>query len=83
MTIEQCLTQYLDDRGLWPNETKAVMAEFRASDPAKPMTGRWNDQVDEYPSDLRAILAVSLNHTAVEWIDKHAPKHWARVMFTS
>lgn len=80
-TIEQNLTRYLYTGGMFENDAKAIMADYKASDLAKAMKNRWNDPASEYPVPLMTTLVIGLNHIAVEWIDKNAPKHWARPMF--
>ena len=45
------------------------------------MERRWNDQVDDYPPQLLAVLLMSVNTAALEWIDANLPKAFYRDMF--
>lgn len=80
MTIQQCLTDYLAKRGLWPNEAAEVVKALAASSPA--MAGRWEEEVSGYPESLMGVLVLSLRQCALDWIDANEPKHFARAAFT-
>jgi hypothetical protein len=36
---------------------------------------------DGYPPAMNSAIALALSTSAVEWIDEHMPKHFARPMF--
>lgn len=81
MTITEHLTGYLTKRGLWPHEATAVMDNLKAGTPA--MEGRWDEDAEGYPDSLFAVLVMSVDQAALEWIDANKPKHFARPMFVS
>ena len=82
MTFEQWAVKYLEDNGLWPDEAKAVFEAMKSSKASNGMEGVWHRSIDGYPTQMRAVLALSLNRHALEYIDEHKPLHFARPMFT-
>ena len=82
MTIKQWSLKYLTDRGMFPEQAEESFRR-NANDPAnEAMEDRWNDDVEGYPSQLRAVLALSLNWWALQYIDETCPQAWFRPMFT-
>lgn len=81
MTVREKMETWLVDRGLFPNEAKAVMDAVVAQPEQKAMEKRWNDAAEGYPPPLFAVLAMSASDQAVKWIDANKPLHWARPMF--
>ena len=79
-TIGEFLESYLVENGLFEDEAHEVTKQYKASTHAN-MQQRWNDSIDGYSKPLLAVLLLSVRRIAVEWIDEHAPKHFARKMF--
>lgn len=42
---------------------------------------RWRDDIEGYPKPFWAVMMLTLNRRAVEYIDANKPMHWARPMF--
>lgn len=81
MTFTQYLTDHLTNHGLWPNEAGAVIDQWLETPPGEPMQGRMSDHTQGYPDAMMAVLMLSINSAAVQWIDANKPKHFARPMF--
>ncbi len=81
MTIRQKLEDYLYQRGMFPNQAKAVV-DALISNSDKSMEGRWDDEVEGYPPSLLAVLGMGLQHEALRWIDANCPQAWYRSLFT-
>ena len=83
MTWREWMETYLTERGLWPKEAQAVIADHTAKDaPGEPMATRLDDEMEGYPSQLKAVVLIGLNAEAVHGIDAHAPRHFALSIFT-
>ena len=80
MTVREKLEAVLVNHGLWPEEATAVfdrMLDQRGDDLGMSEV-KWNDPKEAYPTQLYAVILASLQQVAVEWIDEHKPKHFAR-----
>lgn len=93
MTWRTWMEKYLTDRGLWPKEAMLV-AEIAASsneviggsidpDSNEIVGGIFDRSQEGYPPAMSAIIAISLDREALEYIDANKPKHFARPMFLS
>jgi hypothetical protein len=78
-TIRQWAERYLYERGMFPDQAKAVVDTVEADN--EPMKGRWNDATDHYPPHLLAVLTFTIDAAAVEWIDANLPRAWYRAVF--
>jgi hypothetical protein len=81
MTFAQTLIQKLEDMGLWPKEASAILDAAKLAPASKPMTGRWDDPVENYPPVMLNVVWFTVKSTAKKWLAQHAPLHWARPMF--
>lgn len=81
MTIREWAEGYCRERGMFPDQAKAVIDALAADEIGKPMLGRWDDRVDGYPPPMMAVLAISIDDRAVRWIDANCPKAWFRPVF--
>lgn len=82
MTIRQKLETRLVDHGLWDEEAAKVMNQAEQNDSLKDMKGRWNDDVENYPPQLLAVVWMSVKLQAKQWLEANAPKHFALAMFS-
>ena len=82
MTFEETIQQKLEENGMWSAQAQAVIAAYKA-DSANDAMDRWSDDVEGYPIAMLAVLWMSVQHTALEWIDTNKPLAWYRPMFLS
>ena len=80
-TVREKFLKLLHDHGLFEDEAKGVLELYENSPLGEPMKGRMNDKVDNYPQPLIVATWMGVSASAVEWIDKNKPLHWARPMF--
>jgi hypothetical protein len=80
MTIEQKLKTLCEENGLWKEEADAVVAAYR-EEVDGDMKRRWNDNVEDYPVQMIAVLWMGTKRCALDYIDKKCPEHFARPMF--
>lgn len=80
MSIKDYLTKELTKRGLWPEEAASVVEKVEQGNDA--MVGRWNDDTNEYPKELLAVLAIDAYDTARNWLTENKPRHFALTMFS-
>lgn len=82
-TIYQYYYKSVLDRILFEADAKGIMDSFmqKVNTEDTSMPERWNDPLANYPMPQRKIWAMWLDATALEWIDKNAPEHWARPSF--
>ena len=81
MTIGEKLSKMLDDRGLFPKQTEAILKNYVDGPLGAEMRSRLNDSVEDYPPVLLTVCWMGLQKTALDWIDENCPQHWARPMF--
>ena len=82
MTIEEKIRSLLGEHGLWPEKhIEAVIERVKNHKILKSMSGRWNDNVDEYPIQIIAVLWLSIRKITVEYIDEVIPLAFYRSMF--
>ncbi len=81
MTFKEFVLKYLTDNGMFPDQAEAVFENLKNDSASEPMQGRWNDNVEGYPSIIKIGILLPLNKLALEWIDKNKPKAWFRPMF--
>lgn len=77
-TIESGLLEFLTARGLFQEQAISVLQELRLE---PGMDGlRLSDTEAAFPP-MMAVLRLRACFTAVKWIDREMPTHWARPMF--
>jgi hypothetical protein len=81
MTVEQYLTNYLQENFLMPDEASAIMQEFKVLDLNKAV--HWTSPKEGYPDVLYPSLLLSLNLVARKWLARNSPEHFAIAMFMS
>lgn len=82
MTIREHLEKSCFERGMFPEQAKAVVDALAADEVSEPMEGRWDDPVEAYPPGMLRILEMGVDSAAVEWIDANCPGAWFRTLFT-
>jgi hypothetical protein len=83
MTIREKFEQMLYERGLFPEQAKAVMDRAVEDAALAAMRGRWGDDVSGYSEQLIPALGVSVGRVALEWINENCPEAWFRSLFES
>jgi hypothetical protein len=83
MTIREHIHQRLVNCGLWQDEATLVIAQLELATTPEMPEWRWNDHTEGYSPQLLAALWAAASVQALEWIDRNAPKHFARPMFQS
>jgi hypothetical protein len=78
-TIEQKLTDYLINSGMFQHQAEAVMEAVKKLQPS--MDGRWSEPPSAYPVALYIGLQITARTAALEWIDANLPDAWFRGMF--
>jgi len=78
-TVQGRLTALLEENGLWPDEAEAVIELLKAATP--DMSERWEDGLEHYPQTMFAVLWMSAQFEAAEWLAKNKPEHFARAFF--
>lgn len=81
MTIEEKLVDMLYNHGLFKHQAVEIIERVKADEVNKSMMGRWQDQMDGYPSQLLAGLWLSVEDHALQWIDENCPQAWYRPIF--
>ena len=81
MTIRQWCEDQCCQRGMFPEDARAVVDALAAEDTT--MEGRWDHPVDGYPAQLLFVLRMCLDDHALQWIDANCPKAWYRPLFES
>jgi len=81
LTFREWAKAYLTERGFFDRDADSVVEQWIANEVNEPMTGRWNHKVSGYPSMILAIFTLSLNRTAIRWIEANKPLAWFKPMF--
>lgn len=78
MTIQEKFEKLLVDCMLWPNEAHTIIESAKNEKQFEAMKNRWRDNESGYPTQLFAVLSLSIRQYAIGWIDANKPKHFAR-----
>ena len=81
MTFKDFVKNYCVERGMFPSQADAVVGLVVADPASKSMAGRWDHDVEGYPAEMRAVIALAANRSALTWIDANLPMAWYRPMF--
>lgn len=79
MTFTELFTGKLEENGMFPIDAQRVIARLQgqAEDP-KDMCGRWSDDTSGYPTQVLAVLWMTVKREALKYIDETCPKAWYR-----
>ena len=82
ITVRQKFESVLVERGMFPEQAKTVMnLAITEIDSSGIGQITWNRPADEYPSSIYAVLMLTVEKVALEWIDANMPMAWFRPMF--
>ena len=81
MTFEDKVKEMLVENGMFDNMADAVLEAVKTDEANEAMADRWQDDIESYPSVMLAVLWVSTERHAVEWIDANLPMAWFRPLF--
>lgn len=81
MTIEDTLKKMLTERGMFPEQSSAVLSRVKANPANEPMAGRWQDDAEGYPKEIMLLAWYSTKTEALAFIDETCPRAWFRPMF--
>jgi len=81
ITTRDSMLKHLVTHGLFANQAEDIVKRYEESKDGEPMKGRWDSATEGYPPTLLAVLRISINVVAVEYIDENCPGHFARHMF--
>ena len=81
MTIHEFVVKHLTDNGMFPDQASAVFAAVETDKANESMAQRWNDQVEDYPKPLFAVILLVVNRKALDWIESNLPQAWFKPMF--
>lgn len=81
MTVREWMNTYLEDRGLFPEESAAIMKAVMEDPDLSPMKGRWEDDVRSYQLHMIQAISWTVCDHALQWIDAVNPQHYARGLF--
>jgi hypothetical protein len=82
-TLRGSLQHRLYSCGLFENQVLAIWPLFEADPISKAMSGRWGDDVSDYPPFMANISWAGLCTVVDEWLATNAPRHWARPVFNA
>lgn len=80
-TLRDQLVLRLVNSGLWPDEANEIM-DIISADPAHNDV-KFSSAVGDYPPQLVAVLWLITEQTAIVWIDKNKPQHFARAILVN
>ena len=82
MSIRKKLESMLVANGMFDDQAKEVLMVFIEEGANEPMTGRWEEPMNNYPPQLLAVLWLGVKRAALIYIDVNCPQAWFRPMFT-
>lgn len=62
MTFSKAVTNYLEGRGMFPDQANEVLTMIRESKASESMKGRWNNNVSDYPDVMLSVVLLSLEN---------------------
>lgn len=81
MTLEIFAQTYLEQQGLYPKQADAVVKMVESSLQERIEPGQWLDDASNYTVLFQVRFIVTLDVTAIRWIDANWPKHHKRRQF--
>jgi hypothetical protein len=81
MTFRQKMMEMLEGNGLFDSQAKAVVDSYTNGPLGEDMKERMGDEIDGYPDSVLVATWMGVKQSALDWIEKNCPEHWARGMF--
>lgn len=81
MTIQEHLEKKLYNCGLFPDQAHAVIEDLKKAEGSGSMEHRWCEDIENYPSQLLAVLWLTAKDQAAKWLKVNKPEHWALPFF--
>ena len=78
---QEKIKDMLIENGMFDGQADQVLDLLIDDLAARSMTGRWNDDIEGYHSQLLAVIWRSARRIALGWIDENLPQAWFRPMF--
>ena len=79
MSIESDLTDYLVNKGLWPDDAATVVASVKAQNGS--LSIRWSGPRADYPPVMIGVLMMLAKREAAKLLDATQPGHFSRRAF--
>jgi len=79
MTVREYFQKYLEGKGMWPTDAALVMDIVIADKISEDV--KWEFEKDDYPDKILAVLMVTVDLDALNWIKENQPEAWNRSMF--
>jgi hypothetical protein len=80
MTFKEFVIKYLFDNGMFQDQAQQVF-DAMSKDESNAAMDRWDDDIEDYPEQMRAVVILLARQAAVKWIDANLPMAWYRPMF--
>ena len=80
MKVAEFLSQKLQQYGLRPDESVAVLDRLRESDIYKPIAEVLDKDIEGYPPQFAAVALLSAKNIAIEFLEETKPMHFALFM---
>jgi hypothetical protein len=81
MTFQEYCINYCEERGMLHNQAKVVFDNLMQDKSLDAMNNRWNDQIEDYPKAILAIIIMNLRKQAAHWIEANLPKAFYKPLF--
>lgn len=81
MTFRDYMIKSITARGMFKFQAINVFNEYIKSNSNISMSGKWDDNVEDYPEQMQHILWISVRQFTYRWIEKNLPKAWYKPMF--
>ncbi len=79
MTTREKFEKMLEERGMFPEQAKAVM---KKAIPIVDYAFTWDSPANEYPEPIyNVVFETSIKEIALDWIEDNIPMAWYRPMF--
>lgn len=75
MTLHETMAKRLRNHGMWPDEIETVLKETKLA--ISPMSERWDDNAERYPTSFMAILWLEVKRRAIDYLKTNKPMHSA------
>ena len=82
MTIRDDMLAYLDRCAIFEDQAWDIVARAERDNPAMEAR-RWDDDMDDYPPQFKAVVILLIHRAALAWIDEHVPEHFMRPFFAN
>lgn len=81
MTFKEYMVETMTGMGMFDSHANKVIEEYVKEESAEPMDGRWDQDVSNFPENLKYVVWLGVKMFADGWLERNLPNAWFRPLF--